>query len=55
MWNGEYWAGIIGDSAITCDEIIDADAEAKSNQETKSKNEEKISISTNFNWKKYDL
>ena len=39
----------MGDSAITYDEIIDADAEAKSNHETKSNNEEKISIPTNFN------
>ena len=29
------------DSAIKCDEIIDADVEAKSNDEVKSKDEEK--------------
>ena len=31
--NGKYLASIMDDSAITCDEIIDADAEAKSNDE----------------------
>ena len=31
--NGQYLASIMDDSAITCDEIIDADAEAKSNDE----------------------
>ena len=45
----------MGDSMTTCDEIIDADAEAKSNRETKSNNEEKISVSANFNLKKYNL
>ena len=30
------------DSAIMCDEIIDADAEAKSNDEAKSSNKETV-------------
>ena len=35
--NGKYLASITGDSMITCDETIDADAEAKSNdKETKT-------------------
>ena len=42
------------DSAITCDEIIDADAGAKSNNEAKSNNKEKKPFPTNFN-KKYNL
>ena len=39
------------DSAITCDEIIDADAEAKSCNEAKSRDEETKAFSTNSNEK----
>ena len=39
------------DSAITCDEVIDADAEAKSNDEAKSNNKKAKTIPTNFNEK----
>ena len=47
--NGKYLASIMDDSAMTCDEIIDADAEAKSNKNTKSNDEETKTIPTNFN------
>ena len=40
---------IIDDSAITCYEIIDAEAEAKSNDEAKSNNEETKTFLLNFN------
>ena len=43
--NGKYSANIMDDSAITCDEMIDADAEAKSNDE------ETKAFPTNFNEK----
>ena len=39
------------DSAIKCDEIIDADVEAKSNDEVKSKDVGKKTIPTSFNEK----
>ena len=39
------------ESAITCDEIIDADAGAKSNNEAKSNNKETKPFPTNFNKK----
>ena len=39
------------DSVITCDEIIDADAEAKSNSKAKSNNEETKTFPANFNEK----
>ena len=51
------WASFIDDSAITCDEIIDAEAEAKSNNEATSNDKAKSSIEetkicpTNFNGK----
>ena len=38
--NGKYLASIDDDSVITCDEVIDADADAESNDET-SFNEKK--------------
>ena len=53
--NGKYLASIMDDSAITCDEIIDADAEAKSCNEAKSRDEETKAFSTNSNEKKYNL
>ena len=34
--NGKYLANIMNDSVITCDQIIDADAEAKLYDEAKS-------------------
>ena len=40
---------IIDDSAITCYEITDAEAEAKSNDEAKSNNEETKTFLLNFN------
>ena len=39
------------DSAITCDQIIDADAEANSNDKAKLNNKETKSIPKNFNKK----
>ena len=39
------------DSAIMCDEIVDADAEAKSNDEAKSSNEETVTTPRNINEK----
>ena len=47
--NGKYLACVMNDSAIVCDEIIDADAEAKLNDEANSNDEE---TKTNFNEKK---
>ena len=47
--NGKYLASVMNDSAIVCDEIIDADAEAKLNDEANSNDEE---TKTNFNEKK---
>ena len=51
--NGKYLASIMDDSAITCDEIIDAnvDAKTKSNGEAKSKDEETQAILSSFNEK----
>ena len=45
--NGKYLASIMDDSAIMCDEIIDAEA--------KLNDEETKTIPTNFNGKKYVL
>ena len=52
--NGKYLASSMDDSAIICDEVIDADADAKSHDEAKS-NDAKLSPkddATNFNEKK---
>ena len=40
------------DSAIVCDEVIDADAEAESNNETNSYDKETETVTTYFNEKK---
>ena len=40
--NGKYLASSMDDSAIICDEVIDADADAKSHDEAKS-NDAKLS------------
>ena len=45
--SGKYFASIIDDSLITCDEIIDLEA--------KSKHEETKKVPTNFNEQKYNL
>ena len=37
------------DSAITCDEIIDADAEVKTNDKAKLNNDKTKTFSTTFN------
>ena len=50
--NGKYLASIIDDSAITCDEIIDADAEVNSNNKTKSNGEQTKTFPKCFNEKK---
>ena len=42
----------MGDSAIICDKVIDAEAEAKLNNKAKTKEEETKTILTNFNEKK---
>ena len=49
--NGKYLASLMNGSAITCDEIIDADTEVR------WKNEETKTFHTNFNEKniKYNL
>ena len=47
--NGKYF---MDDSAIVCDEVIDADAEAESNDETNSYNKETETVTTNFNERK---
>ena len=49
--NTKYWANIMDDSAITCDEITEMDTETKSNDEAKSNDEEAKTIPTNFNEK----
>ena len=41
--NGKYLASIMGDSVITCDEIIDAEAKSN-NEERKTNFNEKISL-----------
>ena len=46
--NGEYLASIIGNSVITSDEVIEADAEAKSNEETKTIPKNVIRKTKNF-------
>ena len=50
--NGKYLASIVDDSAIKCDEIIDADAEARLYNEAKPNDEEAKTFPTNFNEKK---
>ena len=47
--NGKYLASTMDDSAIMCDEIIDA--EAKSNSNAKSNEEEAKPVPANFNEK----
>ena len=42
---------MMDDSAITCDEITDADAEARWNDEARASDEETKTIPTNFNEK----
>ena len=49
--NGKHLVSIMDDSAITCDEIIDTDAEAKSYDNATSNEEETKATSTNFNEK----
>ena len=49
--NGKYLASIMDDSAITCDEIKDADAEAMSYDKAMSNDEGTKTIPTNFNEK----
>ena len=51
--NGKYLASIMNDSAITCDEAIDADAdaEAKTNDESKLNKKETKTVPKNFNEK----
>ena len=45
--NGKYLASIVDDSAIMCDEVIDAEA--------KTYDEEKKTVPTNFNEKKWTV
>ena len=49
--NGKYLAVIMGDSVLTCDEIVGADADV----EAKSYNEETKTIDNKFQWKKSSL
>ena len=49
--NTKYWASIMNDSAITCDEITEMDTETKSNDKAKSNDGEAKTIPTNFNEK----
>ena len=50
--NEKYFASIMDDSAIICDEVIDANTKATLNDKSKSNNEETKTIPTNFNEKK---